>query len=52
VTPYVFATTTTEARRSRPRPDHSIIKTFIEVLNQDNAVVLDMKAINFITCLS
>ena len=45
-------TTTTEARRSRSRPDRGIIKTFIEVLNQDSAVVLDMKATNFIACRS
>ena len=43
-------TTTTEARRSRSRPNRGIIKTFIEVLNQDSAVVLDMKATNFIAC--
>jgi acyl dehydratase len=45
-------TTTTESRRSRSRPDRGIIKTFIEVLNQDSAVALDMKATNFIACRS
>jgi len=45
-------TTTTESRRLRSRPDRGIIKTFIEVLNQDSAVALDMKATNFIACRS
>jgi acyl dehydratase len=45
-------TTTTESQRSRFRPDRSIIKTFIDVLNQYSAVVLDMKAANFIACRS
>jgi acyl dehydratase len=45
-----IGTTTTEARCSRSRLDRVIIKAFIEAINQDNAVVLDMKATNFIAC--
>jgi acyl dehydratase len=45
-------TTTTESRRSRSRSDRGIIKTFIEILDQASAVVLDMKATNFIACRS
>jgi acyl dehydratase len=45
-------TTTTEARPSRSKPDRGIIKTFIEVLEQDSTVVPDIKTINFIACRS
>jgi acyl dehydratase len=45
-------TTTTEARRSSSKPDRGIIKTFIEVLNQGSAVVMDLKATSFIACRS
>ena len=38
------------ARRSESRPDRGIVRTFIEVLNQKNQVVMSMKMVNFVKC--
>ena len=35
-------------RRSESRPDRGIVRTFIEVLNQKNEVVMSMKMVNFV----
>ena len=35
-----------EARRSRTKPDRGLVRTHIEVLNQDGAVAMSMKALN------
>lgn len=42
--------TVLEARRSRSKPDRGIIRSFIEVLNQDREVVMSLKAVNFLRC--
>jgi len=40
--------TVLEARRSETRPDRGIVRTFIEVLNQKQQVVMSMKMVNFV----
>jgi acyl dehydratase len=42
--------TVMEARRSESRPDRGIVRTFIEVLNQNREVVMSMKMVNFVKC--
>ncbi len=42
--------TVLEANRSRSKPDRGVIRSFIEVLNQNHEVVLTMKAINLLLC--
>jgi len=42
--------TVLDARRSESRPDRGIVRTFIEVLNQKNQVVMSMKMVNFVRC--
>ena len=42
--------TVLEARRSESRPDRGIVRTFIEVLNQKQEVVMSMKMVNFVRC--
>jgi acyl dehydratase len=42
--------TVLEANRSRSKPDRGIVRSFIEVLNQDRELVLTMNAINFLLC--
>jgi len=39
-----------EARRSRSRPAEGIVRSFIEVLNQNDAVVMSLKPISLIAC--
>ncbi|MGC2415767.1 MAG: MaoC family dehydratase [Stellaceae bacterium] len=39
-----------EARRSRSRPDEGVVRSFIEVLNQEGAVVMSLKPISLIAC--
>jgi len=41
-----------EARRSESRPDRGIVRTHIEVLNQNREVVMSMKMVNFVLCRS
>jgi acyl dehydratase len=38
------------AARSRSKPDRGIVQSHLEVLNQDGAVAMSMKAVNFILC--
>jgi len=40
--------TVTEATRSRSKPDRGIVRSYIEVLNQRNEIVMTMKALNMI----
>ena len=40
--------TVMEARRSESRPDRGIVRTFIEVVNQNREVVMSMKMVNFV----
>jgi acyl dehydratase len=42
--------TVLETRRSESRPDRGIVRTFIEVLNQNREVVMSMKMVNFVKC--
>ncbi len=42
--------TVTETKRSRSKPDRGIVRSFIEVLNQNREVVMDLKGVNFILC--
>jgi acyl dehydratase len=42
--------TVIEARRSRSRPAEGIVRSLIEVLNQDGAVVMSLKPISLIAC--
>lgn len=42
--------TVLETRRSRSSPDQGIVRSFIEVMNQDDTVVMSMTAVNFFLC--
>ena len=42
--------TVTEARRSNSKPDRGIVRSFIEVLNQKDEVVMSMSALNLLLC--
>ena len=44
--------TVSDTRRSNSKPDRGIVHSFIEVLNQRGEVVMDMKALNFLSCRS
>ena len=37
-----------EARPSRSQPDRGIVRSFVEVLNQDDAVVMTLKPVNLL----
>ncbi|MDE3088659.1 MAG: MaoC family dehydratase [Chloroflexota bacterium] len=39
-----------ETNRSRSKPDRGIVRSFVEVLNQNVQVVMAMKAVNFFLC--
>jgi acyl dehydratase len=39
-----------EASRSRSKPDRGILRSYIEVLNQDREVVMTMMALNVVGC--
>ncbi|MFQ5856733.1 MAG: MaoC family dehydratase [Anaerolineae bacterium] len=39
-----------ETRRSRSRPDRGIVRSFIEVMNQNDDVVMSVKAVNLLLC--
>ena len=40
--------TINEAKRSKSKPDRGIVKTFVEVVNQDDIVVMTINAVNMI----
>ncbi len=42
--------TVTEARRSNSKPDRGIVRSFIEVLNQKQEIVMSMSALNLLQC--
>ncbi len=42
--------TVVEANRSRSKPDRGVVRSFIEVFNQNHEVVLTVKAINILLC--
>jgi acyl dehydratase len=39
-----------ETRRSRSKPDRGLVRSFVEVLNQDGEVVMSMKGLNLFRC--
>ncbi len=39
-----------DARRSRSKPDRGIVRSHVEVLNQDGEVVMSLKALNLLRC--
>ncbi len=39
-----------ETKKSHSKPDWGIVRSFIEVMNQDRKVVMDLKAVNFLRC--
>jgi hypothetical protein len=39
-----------DTRRSKSKPDRGIVKSFIEILNQDETVVMTLNGVNLITC--
>jgi len=39
-----------EATRSRSKPDRGLVRSLVQVLNQDEKVVMSMKAMNIIAC--
>ena len=42
--------TVVEARRSRTKPDRGIVRSFVEVLNQDNELVMSLRPMNLMRC--
>jgi acyl dehydratase len=42
--------TVLDTRRSASRPDRGIVRSLIEVLNQQGEVVMSMRAVNLIAC--
>jgi acyl dehydratase len=42
--------TVTDARRSRSKPDRGLVQTFNEVINQDGAPVMTVKAMTLMRC--
>ncbi len=42
--------TVVDARRSHSKPDRGVVRSSIEVLNQDRAVVMTVKALNMLRC--
>ena len=39
-----------ETKKSRSKPDRGVVKTFIEILNQDDVVVMSIDVVNMIAC--
>lgn len=42
--------TVLEANRSRTKPDRGVVRSFIEVINQNHEVVMTMKGVNILLC--
>jgi acyl dehydratase len=42
--------TVTEARLSRSKPDRGIVRSFVEVLNQHDEVVMSVRPVNLMRC--
>ena len=42
--------TVLEARRSESKPDRGLVRSLVEVLNQDMAVVMSFKGVNILLC--
>jgi acyl dehydratase len=41
--------TVLDTRRSQSKPDRGLVRTQVEVLNQDDAIVLSLVALNFLS---
>jgi acyl dehydratase len=39
-----------EARRSKSKPDRGVVRSLVEILNQDMAVVMSFKGVNILLC--
>jgi len=44
--------TINEVRRSTSKPDRGVVKTFCEIINQNEVVVMSIRAVNMIACRS
>jgi acyl dehydratase len=42
--------TVLETKRSRSKPDRGVVRSFVEVINQNREVVMSIKAINLFLC--
>jgi acyl dehydratase len=42
--------TVLEARRSESKPDRGVVRSLVEVLNQDMVVVMSFKGVNILLC--
>ena len=42
--------TVVETRRSSSKPDRGIVRSFVEVINQNREVVMSVEAVNFLLC--
>ena len=42
--------TVLETKRSRSKQDRDIVRSFIEAMNQDREIVMNLKAVNFLRC--
>jgi acyl dehydratase len=42
--------TVTEAKRSRSKPDRGLVRSLVEVLNQDGDVVMSLRPMNLMRC--
>ncbi|HVH76803.1 MAG TPA: MaoC family dehydratase [Stellaceae bacterium] len=42
--------TVVEARRSRSNPMHGVVKSFVEVINQEGEAVMTMRPVNLLAC--
>ncbi len=42
--------TVLETRRSRSKPDRGIVRSFVEVLNQNKEVVMSLKPVSMVKC--
>jgi acyl dehydratase len=44
--------TVTEANRSRSKPDRGMVRSLVEVLNQDRNLVMSFRPMNLLRCRS
>jgi acyl dehydratase len=42
--------TVRETKRSKSKPDRGVVRSFIEVLNQNREVIMTVEAVNFLLC--
>jgi acyl dehydratase len=40
--------TVLESRRSESKPDRGIVRSFVEVMNQNREIVMSVKMVNFV----